>query len=88
MGSQSRFRFVSLNDTINVAGCYASAHPTAGSATATSKEPTATPGSKVTTNGPAQTSTSGANAAFGRMEDMDLWIVVGGGMVAFAANQF
>ncbi|RDL36322.1 uncharacterized protein BP5553_05674 [Venustampulla echinocandica] len=85
-GSQNLFGFGSLNDTINVVGCYASAHPTSGSATATPTGPIATPGSKVTMSGPAPTSTKGANSAFGRAGNIDIWMVAGSGIAVVAAN--
>lgn len=72
-----------LNDTIAFAGCYVDAHPTTGSATT---GPAATTRSGVTSSGPTSTSTEVPNSVLGQAESIEMWMVVGTGLAAAAAN--
>jgi hypothetical protein len=77
-----------LNYTIIMAECYDEGKITSTGRSTTTKPPTATPGSGVTTRptAPQTTTTSSKSGSRGRGEAPGIWAVLGGGFAAAAAG--
>jgi len=80
--SNSLVGFLLLNETIIFSGCYAEAHPTSGSSIG--RMPAATPGSRSSVSVTIPTRTQVSSIGLGRAENVDMWMVAGGGLAAMA----